>query len=81
MSKFQAATLLCGILTVASCANSSLEQIVDAKHAARIDKANENRPLTHGAADGIGFSVAETAPPAISVSVTPVSAPKRTDNP
>jgi len=81
MSRFQAAFLLCGILSLASCASSSLEQIVDAKHAARIDKANENRPITHGAADGVGFTVAETEPAKLSVSATPITVQKHNDNP
>ena len=36
-----------------ACAHS-LEQIVDAKHQARIDAANAHQPIARGAADGLG---------------------------
>lgn len=38
---------------LAACAHP-LEQVVDAKHQARVDAANAHRPLTSGAADGLG---------------------------
>ena len=62
--------VIAGALMCASCANS-LEQIVEDHHQARIDAANANRPLTHGANDGLGSAIAETAPHGMSLSDGP----------
>jgi hypothetical protein len=40
-----------------ACAHP-LEQVVDGRHQARIDAANANQPLVHGAADGLGTYIA-----------------------
>ena len=37
----------------ASCVHP-LERVADARHQARIEAANANKPLTDGAADGLG---------------------------
>jgi hypothetical protein len=47
--------------SLTGCATSSLEQIVESRHQARIDAANANRPLTQGAGDGLGASFADSA--------------------
>lgn len=59
--------LLCVILTLPACAASSLEQIVETRREDRIVRANAHRPLTHGAADGLGFSIAESAPEGVTL--------------
>jgi myo-inositol-hexaphosphate 3-phosphohydrolase len=55
-----AALLLCSLLFT-SCA-TSLEQIVEQRHQKRIDDTIANQPVTHGAADGMGSYIADTAP-------------------
>ena len=62
--KYRRLALLSPLLAaglLAGCAGS-LEQIVEARHQARIDAANASRPLTHGATDGLGASLADSAP-------------------
>jgi hypothetical protein len=49
---------LAGFL-VSGCA-TSLEQIVDEHHQARIDASNANRPVVRGAADGLGRYIAQS---------------------
>jgi hypothetical protein len=51
--KYLLVTALLMTPLLAACAHP-LEQIVDAKHQARVDAANAHRPLTSGAADGLG---------------------------
>ena len=52
-------------LATASCAHS-LEQIVEARHEARLQATLDKQPLRHGAGDGIGSRNARPAmaPPA-----------------
>lgn len=68
MSTLKAAAVLALLTLVPSCATSSLEQIVQDRREARLHQANAARPLTHGAADGLGFSIADTAPGGMKVS-------------
>jgi hypothetical protein len=53
---------LAACLLLTGCATSSLEQIVESRHQARIDAVNANRSLTQGAGDGLGASFADSAP-------------------
>jgi hypothetical protein len=46
-------------LVGASCAHP-LETVVDARHQARIEAANANKPLGSGAADGLGRYIARS---------------------
>jgi hypothetical protein len=45
-------------LTLGACAHP-LEHIADASRQSRIDAANANRSLTHGASDGLGSYIAK----------------------
>jgi hypothetical protein len=55
--------LVASSLSLFSCASAPLEQIMEARQQARIDAANANRPITRGAADGLGSIIADSAPP------------------
>lgn len=56
-----AAPICLAALMFGSCAQS-LEQIVEEHHEARLEAANANKPLTKGAADGLGSGIGDTAP-------------------
>lgn len=47
------------VLSAASCA-SPLERIVEVRRQERIDSYNAQRPVSQGAADGIGSTIAES---------------------
>jgi hypothetical protein len=57
-----AALLALPLAVLSGCVSASLEQIVENRRDARLQEVNAGRPLTHGAADGLGFSIADTAP-------------------
>ena len=52
--------LVIAVPAFTTACTSSLEQIVDANHRARIDAANANHSLTRGAADGLGTYIAQS---------------------
>jgi hypothetical protein len=75
MTTLKAAALLVLLAVLPACAASSLEQIVQDRREARLQQVNASRPLTHGAADGLGFSIADTAPGGLTVAGLPKQNP------
>ena len=55
--KLATVSLVFAAVMLSGCAHT-LEQVVDGRHQARIDAANANQPLVHGAADGLGTYIA-----------------------
>lgn len=52
--------LIIAVPAFTSACTTSLENIVDANHQARIDAANANHSLARGAADGLGTYIAQS---------------------
>lgn len=71
-----ATTLVISTCILASCAGS-LEQIVESRHQLRIEQANANRPITHGASDGFGAAIAESAPNGLSLNQSATALPAK----